>query len=261
MRWEFDGQRVLVVDDGVENRELVRLVLEGAGLEVVEAENGAVALERVERDAPVLVLMDVQMPVMDGYTATRRLRESGHRLPVLALTANAMKGFESDIESAGFTGYLTKPVDIDGLLAEIGRLLGGRQVPERAEPLRAAPAPRAPLAEAARADTRPIVSRLAHHPRLARVAQTFCRTLPGKLQAMQSALDAGRMDELADLAHWLKGAGGTVGYDEFFDPSRRFEADARAGRTEELRDGLHELQSLAARLVAPSDPETALTGA
>lgn len=124
------------VDDGAENRELVRLVLESAGLTVLEACDGAVALDVVEREAPDLVLMDVNMPVMDGYTATRLLRERGCTLPVLALTANAMKGFEHQIEgAAGFTGYLTKPVDIDALLAELAAHLGGRQVagvlPER----------------------------------------------------------------------------------------------------------------------------------
>ncbi|MFY8088211.1 MAG: ATP-binding protein, partial [Rubrivivax sp.] len=126
LRWVFDGQTVLVVDDGAENRELVRLVLEGAGLRVVEAENGAVALQQVTEHRPEMVLMDVQMPVMDGYTATQRLREMGYTQPIMALTANAMKGFEREIEGSGFTGYLTKPVDIDALLADIGRRLGGR---------------------------------------------------------------------------------------------------------------------------------------
>jgi len=201
--WQFDAGRVLVVDDGPENRELVRLVLESAGLTVLEACDGAVALDVVEREAPDLVLMDVQMPVMDGYTATRKLRERGFTLPVLALTANAMKGFEHQIEAAGFTGYLTKPVDIDALLAELAGRLGGRQVagalPERIIASASTPS----LAEG-----EPIVSRLADHPRLSRVVRTFGRTLPDKLAAMQSALEDGRLNDLADLAHWLKGAGG-----------------------------------------------------
>ena len=251
--WRFPARRVLVVDDGVENRELVRVVLEGAGLQVVEAHDGAMALAQVEATRPDLVLMDVQMPVMDGYTATRRLREQGCCLPVLALTANAMKGFETEIAAAGFTGYLTKPVDIDGLLAELARHLGGQRVAEPAEssPEFAAPAPVATAA--ATPAGAPIVSRLAGHARLARVVRTFGQTLPEKLHAMDEALAAGRFDELAALAHWLKGAGGTVGFDEFFEPARQFEQHARAGRLPELTAGLRELHALAARLVIPAD--------
>jgi PAS domain S-box-containing protein len=268
-RWTFDGQRVLVVDDGNENRELVRLVLESAGLSVIEAENGAVALERVAQEQPALVLMDMQMPVMDGYTATRRLRDSGCELPILALTANAMKGFEAEIAESGFSGFLTKPVDIDALLAELARRLGGREeseAPATAAPAKPPaavelpaplPAPQsaaAPLAPQQPSGGAPLVSRLAKHPRLAKVARSFCQTLPVKLQAMQEALAGQRMNELAELAHWLKGAAGTVGYDDFFEPAREFELHARAGRRLELEAGLQQIMVLAARIEAP--PET-----
>jgi PAS domain S-box-containing protein len=247
--WAFDAGRVLVVDDGAENRELVRLVLESAGLTVLEAHDGAMALEVVAREQPDLVLMDVNMPVMDGYTATRTLRERGCTLPVLALTANAMKGFEREIESAGFTGYLTKPVDIDVLLTALAERLAGRQVagempaPQSVSP----PAGQSGLA----AVGEPIVSRLADHPRLSRVVRTFGHTLPGKLAAMQAALDGGRLDDLADLAHWLKGAGGTVGFDVFFEPAREFERLARAGDTAELERVMRQIQALARRVVIP----------
>ena len=250
VHWQFDTGRVLVVDDGAENRELVRLVLESAGLTVVEAHDGAMALDMVTREAPDLVLMDVNMPVMDGYTATRTLRERGCTLPVLALTANAMKGFEHQIEAAGFTGYLTKPVDIDALLAELGVRLGGRQVAGTVLD----DAPRWTGGTAAVQvldDGEPIVSRLADHPRLSRVVQTFCRTLPDKLVAMRGALDDGRLEDLADLAHWLKGAGGTVGFDVFFEPAREFERLAHAGEHTELERVMRQIQALARRIVIP----------
>ncbi|MEX8494009.1 ATP-binding protein [Sphaerotilus sp.] len=249
--WQFDAGRVLVVDDGAENRELVRLVLESAGLTVLEAHDGAMALDVVEREAPDLVLMDVQMPVMDGYTATRVLRERGRTLPVLALTANAMKGFEHQIEAAGFTGYLTKPVDIDALLAELAGRLGGRQVAGTLPERTMAGAATVPASAPEPAEGAPIVSRLADHPRLARVVRTFGRTLPDKLVAMQSALDGGRLDDLADLAHWLKGAGGTVGFDVFFEPAREFERLARAGEPAELERVMRQIQALARRIVIP----------
>ncbi|HET6786387.1 MAG TPA: ATP-binding protein, partial [Aquabacterium sp.] len=127
-RWRFPPKHVLVVDDGAENRELVRLVLEETGLQISEAENGQAALDQVASKPFDLILMDMQMPVMDGATATRRLRELGHQLPILALTANAMKGFERGLDDAGFTGVHTKPLNIDALLADLGERLGGQRL-------------------------------------------------------------------------------------------------------------------------------------
>jgi CheY-like chemotaxis protein len=131
--WVFPRRLVLVVDDGRENRELLRVVLGGAGLEMVEAENGAIGLERAAEHDPDLILMDIQMPVMDGITATKTLRQRGFVKPVIALTANAMKGFEREIEEGGFTAHVTKPIDIDALLARLAKLLGGRKLEGRGD--------------------------------------------------------------------------------------------------------------------------------
>jgi PAS domain S-box-containing protein len=268
VNWKFPPVTVLVVDDGNENRELVRLVLENAGLNVVQAENGAVALERVAETPPALVLMDLQMPVMDGFTATRALRDRGFAAPILALTANAMKGFEREIEESGFSGFLTKPVDIDAMLAELAQRLGGVQDGTVAatgaqnwggHPVAAmAAAPEVRLASAAPVGANePIVSRLASHPRLAKVARSFALQLPDKLAAMGKALDQGDLDTIAQLAHWLKGAGGTVGFDAFFEPAREFEQHAKAGRVDAMRAGLKNLLEMADRMVVPGEPPTA----
>jgi PAS domain S-box-containing protein len=251
--WQFAPARVLVVDDGAENRELVRLVLESAGLLVSQAEHGAAALECVAAEQFALVLMDVQMPVMDGYTATRLMRERGHTMPVLALTANAMKGYEAQIESAGFSGHLTKPVDIDAMLAMLAQHLQGERVERgvvdaRVESLAAA---------ATAATAEPIVSRLARHPRLQHVVRSFALQLPGRLQAMDDALARHDLAELESLAHWLKGAGGTVGYDAFFEPARDFEQHVKAADSHAMRTSLIELRGLAARIVVPAVPVAA----
>ncbi len=248
-QWAFPAATVLVVDDGAENRELVRLVLEAAGLQVRQAENGALALDAVAAGGIDLVLMDLQMPVMDGFTATRTLRQRGVTVPVLALTANAMKGFEREIDEAGFSGFLTKPVDIDGMLAELARRLGGQQVGVLA--LGAVAGPEQPVA-AASAQREPIRSRLAQHPRLAKVARSFALQLPAKLQAMAQALAQQDLAELAQLAHWLKGAGGTVGFDAFFEPAREFERHAKAADLLALQIGLKQLQEMADRMEVPA---------
>ncbi len=257
--WQFAPAHVLVVDDGAENRELVRLVLEATGLRVSEAEHGAAALDHMAREGADLVLMDVQMPVMDGYTATRLLRERGFKVPVLALTANAMKGFEREIESAGFTGFLTKPVDIDRLLAELALHLDGRRVEGGAMAgpgstgLQATEGDQGVGAhDAAPVSNRDaVISRLADHPRLRHVVRNFAMQLPAKLQGMHDALGRTELNELAALAHWLKGAGGTVGYDELFEPARDLEQHARSGDVAAIAGALGQLQSLVQRMVIP----------
>ena len=245
--WKFAPARVLVVDDGAENRELVRLVLESAGLTVSQAEHGAAALEHIATEPVDLVLMDVQMPVMDGYTATRLMRERGITIPVIALTANAMKGFEADIAAAGFTAHLTKPVDIDAMLARLAEHLQGERVAAGDE---AAVTPQAPAAPA----SEPIESRLAKHPRLRNVVRSFALQLPARLKAMDDALQRHDLTELRGLAHWLKGAGGTVGFDVFFEPARDFEQQVHNDDAAAMRAGLQQLHELAARIVVPEAP-------
>ena len=127
-RWRIPAARVLVVDDGAENRELVSLVLAEYGLWVEEAENGQIAVDRVAAGGFDLILMDMQMPVLDGYGATRLLRSRGVATPIVALTANVMKGYEKEVLEAGCTAYVTKPVDLDVLLATVAGLLGGQRV-------------------------------------------------------------------------------------------------------------------------------------
>jgi signal transduction histidine kinase/CheY-like chemotaxis protein len=120
--------RVLIAEDGADNQRLLLHLLERWGLDVEVAENGAVAIERVHsgqaRGEPIeLVLMDMQMPEVDGYEATRRLRSEGFRAPILALTAHAMEGARETCLAAGCDDFLTKPVDRAQLLAAIASRL------------------------------------------------------------------------------------------------------------------------------------------
>ena len=270
VRWEFPrGAHVLVVDDGPENRQLVRLVLEDAGITVSEAENGQVGVDFVAANAVDLVLMDMQMPVMDGTTATRTLRARGFTAPIIALTANAMKGFEKEIAEAGFSAHMTKPVDIDALLADLAQRLGGirseqarAEMTDASEPsvetaavpiVVAAGAAQELQADAAMHDRSPIVSRLAAHPRLRKVARNFALQLPDKLAEMDAALAAGDLPGLAKMAHWLKGSGGTVGYDAFFEPARDLEKMVLASDVAATLKQMKVLHDLSDRVVVPEE--------
>jgi CheY-like chemotaxis protein len=116
----FEGAKVLVVDDDVRNIYAVTTVLEGQGMKVVFAENGRDGIEVLKNTPEVsLVLMDVMMPEMDGYETMRQIRRlpEYRMLPILALTAKAMKGDREKCLEAGASDYITKPVDPDRLLS------------------------------------------------------------------------------------------------------------------------------------------------
>ena len=248
--WRFPRSRVLVVDDGPENRELVRLVLSECGLEVDQAENGEIGLRKALQDQYDVILMDIQMPVMDGHTAARRMREHGLTVPLFALTANAMKGFEQEVLADGFTGYLTKPIDIDLLLATLAETLSGERIEEQAATdYRIAMA--APVASPDSASEPPLVSRLADKPRLLPAIRKFTARLDEQLDAMEAAWRVRDFSQLASLAHWLKGAGGTVGYDVFTESAIELEQLAKAGSAEGIDAVLARLRRLHARIVVP----------
>ncbi len=128
------GERVLVVEDNAVNQRVVERLLGRRGLQVDLAGDGAQALARFERERYALVFMDCQMPVVDGYEATRRLRSSGAPwagTPVVALTANALEGDRERCEAAGMDDYLSKPIRAEQLDAVLERWLGGRGLAER----------------------------------------------------------------------------------------------------------------------------------
>ena len=252
-RWVFPPSRILVVDDGVENRELVVSVLEDCGLTIEQAENGLIGLQKALEKNYDLILMDIQMPVMDGDTATRKMREQGLKLPIFALTANAMKGFETDLTTAGFTGHLTKPIDIDLLVETLAHKLGGRRVVDTPAAALATSADTPARMDAAPMDESPLISRLADRPRLHAAIQKFTGRLDQQLNAMDAAWQARNMQELAALAHWLKGAAGTVGYDAFTEPAVEFEQHVKAGAETQIDESLLRLRRLQRRIVVPGN--------
>jgi CheY-like chemotaxis protein len=117
--------RILVADDNSNSRELVRTVLERGGHHVVEAADGAEALELAKTVRPDLVILDLSMPKLGGFEVVERLRREPYLdgIPVVALTASAMAGDKERALAAGFTGYLTKPIGLSALRAEVERLL------------------------------------------------------------------------------------------------------------------------------------------
>ena len=116
--------KVLIAEDNAVNRELLRELLELRGYSVLEACDGQEALEMVERTQPEILLLDIGMPILDGFAVIRRIRENPRlaTLPVVAVTAYAMQGDQERILSSGFDGYLSKPVNASSLTQELDRV-------------------------------------------------------------------------------------------------------------------------------------------
>jgi two-component system cell cycle response regulator DivK len=121
--------RVLVIEDNAVNLELVVVLLEEAGCEVLTAKSADAGLRLAAAERPDLILMDLHLPGMTGYEATGRLKAdpATAAIPVVALTADAMRGSEARAEAAGCDAYLTKPLDIEALHETLRRLLPSRQ--------------------------------------------------------------------------------------------------------------------------------------
>lgn len=114
-------KKVLVVEDNDDNIYLMRFILEKTGYEVIEAKTGISGVEAAAKEEPDLILMDIQLPDIDGYEVTRRIRasEAGDKVPIIALTSYAMVGDEEKAFNAGCSGYIKKPINPDTIIMEI----------------------------------------------------------------------------------------------------------------------------------------------
>ena len=240
--WRLPNARILVVDDGNENRELVRLVLEDLGLEVVTAVHGQDGVEKVGASSFDIILMDVQMPVMDGYVAVKVMRNMGIKQPIVALTAHAMKGIEIRCMDAGYSHYMTKPIDIEALISLLAELLGGEkiishQTDEQQDAIERDSKPRiSPPVETDALES--LVSSLAGNVKFLGIVKRFVSKLALQITEMETALETQRFSDLADLAHWLKGSAGSVGYGIFTEVAQELESAAKAEDASGVTDNL-----------------------
>jgi signal transduction histidine kinase/ligand-binding sensor domain-containing protein/DNA-binding response OmpR family regulator len=255
--------RVLVVEDQPLNREVAQGMLSSLGVAVETAVNGADALERLQLDSFDLVLMDCEMPVMDGFSATREVRrraQPGQHLPVIALTADATLEGRAACRAAGMDDHLAKPFTREALHAMLRRWLpappaalvpagataAGRSA---AAPPSAAADPAAELLldrgtlEALRA-----LPARGSQDMLSRVAATYLADSERLLDAIERAVEAGHAAELARAAHAWRSCNGNVGALGLMNLCRELETCARAGELSSARTLLGQLRHLYARV-------------
>jgi PAS domain S-box-containing protein len=211
------GLRVLVVEDNPINQQVARELLQREGAQVTLADNGALGVQAVLEASPLfdVVLMDVQMPVMDGYTATRALRERAElaSLPIIAMTANAMATDREDCLAAGMNDHVGKPFQIDALVATLLRHTG-HVPPPAGDAVQAVAQPMDVPGHvgALDPDLQQALDRLGGDEGLfLRVIQTFTQGLPDLPDQLAAALQSGRRQDAVRLLHTLKGTAGTIG--------------------------------------------------
>jgi len=195
-----EGCRVLLAEDGYDNQLLIKTYLVKAGATVqVVADGRAAITEAVSAQTAGhpydVILMDMQMPELDGYGATSKLRLMGYALPIVALTAHAMAGDRLRCESAGCDEYLTKPVDRAALVGMVARFTGavGKTLTRTVS-------------------SAPLVSTLSGDEDMHEIVEQFVRELPDRSSAILRASQAADVETLRRLAHQLKGAAGGFGF-------------------------------------------------
>jgi signal transduction histidine kinase/DNA-binding NarL/FixJ family response regulator len=232
----LEGLRVLLADDGDTNRKLIQLFLTRQGAEVVTVADGDMACRLALDETFDVVLMDMQMPVMDGYAATRKLRQHGYARPILALTAHAMREDRQRCEEAGCSGYIAKPVNVDELVLQVKT--AAQKSPQVIANANASSKPRTVCAQLH--STLPTTDE-----QIREIVLEFVDSMPARIEAIESALISGDFVELGRVAHGLKGAGGTAGFQRLFDLGAKLEVCADRRQSHAAADLVRDLKSTA----------------
>jgi signal transduction histidine kinase/CheY-like chemotaxis protein/HPt (histidine-containing phosphotransfer) domain-containing protein len=258
---------VLLAEDGLDNQLLISTHLTRAGARVTIAENGRIALEMalaaaLAKEPFDVILMDMQMPEMDGYAATSELRRKGYTGPIVALTAHAMAGDRERCLAAGCSDYLTKPIGRSKLVNAVAEHAKGsapRNVPLLSAAMPVATSIATPVAAPALAPNAPrfVVSELADDEEMTALVEHFTAGLPAQAKRLEDALDANDRETVRRLAHQLKGAAGGYGYPTITSAAARLEQQAREGET--FTQALAEVGDLCRRARASSNAATTTT--
>ena len=248
------GLHILVAEDGRDNQRLISLHLRRAGAIVEVAENGQLAVDRLLHAPHLpridLVLMDMQMPVLDGYAATARLRSARYLGPIIGLTAHAMQGDRQKCLAAGCDDYVSKPIDTALLFAAIARhrrktsdaparasilpMLTLTVPPGRVSLVPSSVGSRVSLTPVSRRPSEPpiVFSDFDDEPEMAELIETFVTELPYRVARLEAALLDQDRETLASLAHQLKGAGGGYGFPKISVAAAQLESIIRHENSE-----------------------------
>ena len=240
--------RVLLADDNTNTRDVALWQLDMLGCTTDAVINGREAVEAMTRTPYDMVLMDCRMPEIDGYEATRQIREhegSARHTKIVAMTAHALADDSKKCLAAGMDDYITKPVRFEALAAAIRRVLSGRVDPAAALPDPAAPASPGSVAvgEAPTVDAAVMASLHAKGDLLKRLIEIFHQEVPEQLEQIARSLTQHVPANAALIAHNLKGTAATFGAARMREFASEIEQTTDAGETEKAAAGLERLRA------------------
>jgi two-component system sensor histidine kinase/response regulator len=239
LREEGRSLRILLAEDNAVNQVLASRLLEKQGHNVVIVSNGRAALERLEKASFDLILMDIQMPEIDGFEATALIRKkeesTGKHLPIIAMTAHAMEGDRERCLAAGMDGYVAKPIKPEDLRAAIANLA---QAPALAEV-----AATEMLGEQVSMDMASVLSRVGGNVALLKVmVELFFEELPEMLSNLRAAVTAGDAHAIERAAHKLKGCLGNFAAHPSVEAASKLELFGRDGSLSNAEAAYAELE-------------------
>ena len=228
--------KILLAEDNADNQRLLTLYLEKMGAELTIAENGKIAVELAEKNRYNLILMDMQMPIMDGLAAVRRLRQHGYKKPIVALTANAMNRDKVKCMAAGCDDFISKPVRRNDLYEMVSHYLLSSEPDQKLY--------------------RPIISALIEEePELIDLVFRFVNSLPNTLEKITQASKNKNWDELKNIIHQLKGVGGGYGYPMLTVISAKIQFQLESNCYEEAVILINELDNMCQQIYAGLNPQ------
>ena len=243
---QVKGAYLLLVEDNLVNQELALEILQDAGLRVDVANNGLEAVEKVAQTAYDGVLMDCQMPVMDGFEATRKIREDARfaDLPILAMTANAMAGDKERCVASGMNDHIAKPIDMSQLFLTLSQWIKRKQEPVVEENV---------TAKEARIDGVPNIPGLDIDNALARMGgsakllnkmiRRFVETQSDVMARIDTAMENSDVETAIREAHTVKGLSGNIGATPMALSAGKVEAMLKQGVTDGLSDALSAMKN------------------
>jgi len=219
----LEGIRVLVVEDSTENRELFCVFLEQAGAKTSSATNGEEGVQKALMERPDIILMDIQMPKMDGYEATTTLRNKNYNAPIIALTAHAMPEERERCSRSGFDSYLSKPVDAEVLVETV------QSIAERSK------------------HTSKMLNEqkiLSASTRIRSIFEKFCKSIPQQVTEIRLACQSKDWEKVLDLTHRFKGTASNCGFTQLKSFTEEIEVEVKKENYKGIFPLMDKLESL-----------------